>query len=117
MRRFVSIVFIVLCGLGPLSALVPGSDESQLPACCRRHGAHHCAMTTAADQASSHVVSAPSRCPQYHRSFPANRGAFALPASPAAAHTAAAELVIAAAQTAGLHQTRANTNRGPPALL
>ncbi len=29
---------------GAAGGLLPASDESRLPACCRRHGAHHCAM-------------------------------------------------------------------------
>jgi hypothetical protein len=117
MRRFVSIAFILLCWLGPLSALLPGSDESQLPACCRRHGAHHCAM--AADQVSGagHVVSAPARCPQYHRLSPATRGAFAPLRTSAIAVAAESRLVIPAAQSASLDQTGTTTNRGPPALL
>lgn len=44
MRRGFSIYLILFFGFGPLSALAKGSDETGLPACCRRHGAHHCAM-------------------------------------------------------------------------
>jgi hypothetical protein len=44
MRRVFSIFLILFFGLGPLSALVEGSDDASLPACCRRLGAHHCAM-------------------------------------------------------------------------
>ncbi len=118
MRRFVSIVFLLLCSLGPLSALLPGSAESQLPACCRRHGVHHCAMAMA-EQGSGggHVVSAPSRCPQFHRSSPATRGAFAPPATSALVHTAEDELLIAAERAATLHQARTTADRGPPTIL
>lgn len=44
MRRGFSIFLILFFGLGPLSALVDGSEDASLPPCCRRHGAHHCAM-------------------------------------------------------------------------
>jgi hypothetical protein len=44
MRRGFSIFLILLFGLGPLSALVDASEDAGLPPCCRRHGAHHCAM-------------------------------------------------------------------------
>jgi hypothetical protein len=44
MRRGFSIYLILFFGFGPLSALAKGSDDAGLPACCRRHGAHHCAM-------------------------------------------------------------------------
>ncbi len=45
MRRGFSILLALLFGLSPLSAIA-GSDDAGLPACCRRLGAHHCAMTT-----------------------------------------------------------------------
>ena len=44
MRRGFSIFLVLFFGLGPLSALVDGSEDASLPPCCRRHGAHHCAM-------------------------------------------------------------------------
>jgi hypothetical protein len=44
MRRGFSIFLILFFGLGPLSALVDGSADAGLPVCCRRHGAHHCAL-------------------------------------------------------------------------
>jgi hypothetical protein len=71
MRRGFSILLILVFGFGPLSAMVDGSEDAGLPACCRRHGAHHCAMTmqtagkmarTADPQPS---FTAPSTCPNY----------------------------------------------------
>ena len=44
MRRALTIFLILNLWLGPLAAILPASDESRLPPCCRRHGAHHCAM-------------------------------------------------------------------------
>ncbi len=44
MRRGFAIFLILFFALGPLSALAKGSDDAWLPPCCRRHGAHHCAM-------------------------------------------------------------------------
>src|SRR5579859_3432210 len=119
MRRFVSIVFIALCWLGPLSPLVPGSDESQLPACCRRHGAHRCMMAQAGETAATdgHVASAPAHCPQYHRGLPASAGAFALPAEPRVAQPLGSEPAMAAVRTATLQPGRASADRGPPSLL
>jgi hypothetical protein len=35
---------ILFMGLGPLTELLPASDDLSLPPCCRRHGSHHCAM-------------------------------------------------------------------------
>ncbi len=64
MRRVCSILFVLLFGLGPLAVAVDGDDAS-LPACCRRHGAHHCAMSSAVNRADSQTpaLAAPSHCP------------------------------------------------------
>src|ERR1039458_6653463 len=68
MRRCVSI-FLVLCfGLGPLTGMLEASDESRLPACCRRHGAHHCAMAmqmAAMVAGSTPMLTAPPTCPLF----------------------------------------------------
>jgi len=72
MRRGFSIVLMLIFGLAPLSPLVEGSEDANLPPCCRRHGAHHCAMyrqimamraRQALDPRSA--LSAPSTCPLY----------------------------------------------------
>jgi len=70
MRRGFSTLLILVFGLMPLSALVPGSEDASLPACCRRHGAHHCAMNVAAMRAmmardSGPGFTAPVTCPYY----------------------------------------------------
>ncbi len=71
MRRFL-FVFLVLCfGFGPLTATLVADEDARLPACCRRNGAHHCAMS--ADMQSGELraesptpsLSAPAQCPQY----------------------------------------------------
>jgi hypothetical protein len=68
MRRGFSIFLILLFGLGPLSTLIDGSEDANLPACCRRQGAHHCVLTALAAQAQSAntpIVSAPMTCSSY----------------------------------------------------
>jgi hypothetical protein len=70
MRRGFSIFLIMVFGLGPLSAVMPGSEDASLPACCRRHGEHRCAMAARmalqlAQLASAPTVSAPLTCPEY----------------------------------------------------
>jgi hypothetical protein len=72
MRRALSILLVLFFGLGPLTATVRGSDDSSLPACCRRQGTHHCAMADVVIargvQASSGgrpILSAPTHCPLY----------------------------------------------------
>lgn len=72
MRRGFSIFLVLFFGLGPLSALVDGSENASLPSCCRRHGEHHCAMNAQimAMRAlqgpdSRPVFDTPQTCPDY----------------------------------------------------
>ena len=67
MRRTLTIFLILNCWLGPLAAILPARDESRLPPCCRRHGAHHCAMASMMAQAASGkpILTAPATCPSY----------------------------------------------------
>lgn len=123
MRRIFSISLIVLLWLGPLAAVLPGVNEARLPFCCRRHGAHHCAMDGDAQAARSDgagtTFSAPSRCPQ----FPALPAATTARVFVAATGTAMGQELTAdayapgairAAARAALLRTRAD--RGPPAV-
>ena len=49
MRRALAIFLLAMFGLAPISSALPASDpDSNLPACCRRAGQHHCAMTAGA---------------------------------------------------------------------
>jgi hypothetical protein len=68
-RRLLSFALLLLFSLpliSPLLALTAGSDAN-LPACCRRNGAHHCTRTThPADPAAGTNLSAtPQHCPAY----------------------------------------------------
>jgi hypothetical protein len=68
MRRFSSILLILTFWLGPLISLLPASEESRLPICCRRQGAHRCAMNSMAEPGSTRTkpsLSSPSHCPSY----------------------------------------------------
>lgn len=47
MRRIIGICLVLFYWLGPAMTLVPASEESRLPACCRRGGPHHCMMSMA----------------------------------------------------------------------
>jgi hypothetical protein len=73
MQRGFSILLALWFGLMPLAPALQGSDDANLPACCRRHGVHHCAMS---DEAVAHILAAishqpaftaPSHCPLYPR--------------------------------------------------
>lgn len=74
MRRVLSLVFTLFFSLGPLAACFGSGDDARLPACCRRHGTHHCAMADAvqAVPGSAPHLRAPSHCPLYPDGAPAS---------------------------------------------
>jgi hypothetical protein len=127
MRRILAILLVLFFGLGPLSATLEASDDANLPACCRRHGAHHCAMTaiiaaamTAAQRDSAPAFSAPATCPRYP-------GAAAMITSPIPALASAAAALpslgtqaykFATTRTTVLSSpSRTHAGRGPPATI
>src|SRR6266568_8318938 len=71
MRRALSLFLLLFFGLGPLTTALEASDDSRLPACCRRHGTHHCAMSGATiarmveATRGKAFLAAPSHCPLY----------------------------------------------------
>ncbi|MFZ0302721.1 MAG: hypothetical protein WAL75_08550 [Terracidiphilus sp.] len=125
MRRGFSILLMLVLGLGPLSSLIDGSEDVNLPACCRRHGAHHCAMDAqmaamaqGAQSGRTPMVSAPVTCPSYP-------GSVAMLSTPAQALATASrtseaphrfEYVRIASHTAPLSKpAQTHAGRGPPA--
>ena len=124
MRRGFSLFLILLFSLGPLAVTVQGDDESRLPACCRRNGAHNCAMSMAVARMSSQafagktIVTAPSTCPRFPGGvFTVTSSAHALAASPAALPSLNVSLNSAAAARAAarVSQARTRSSRAPPA--
>jgi hypothetical protein len=124
MRRAASLILVLFFGFGPLTGLLQSSDDARLPACCRRQGAHHCAMAMqmAAMEApgKTPILTAPVTCPM----FP---GFMAGPSAPAHA-LAASAAGLPALQTQSLSPAfisanaltgliRARAARGPPASL
>lgn len=72
MRRWLSIFLVLLFGLWPLTGTLEASDDASLPACCRRHGAHHCAMAmqmaammAKAAQGATPMLTVPMSCPLF----------------------------------------------------
>jgi hypothetical protein len=125
MRRGFSILLVLVFALGPFAFTLDLSDDAGLPPCCRRHGAHHCAMrmagsTSAAQSESAPAVSAPLACPHYP-------GATALLTGPDRALTAAASRLpslTALASAPALRIIRAasrpgvaHAGRGPPSAI
>jgi hypothetical protein len=63
MRRVWAVMLVVLFSLSLIGpAISAANPESNLPACCRRDGKHHCAMMTMRSATSSGPVVAGARC-------------------------------------------------------
>jgi hypothetical protein len=124
MRRALSILLILFFGLGPFAAALSASDESSVPACCRRHGAHRCTMSapTAAmllEAASGqHLLTAPASCPYFPGYTVApNTSVLALAAAPAGLPVllSAPHSPAASRADARVSQVCTRVGRGPPA--
>jgi hypothetical protein len=124
MRRAIAISLVLLFGLPPISPLfAQGPDGmSTLAACCRRNGAHQCALTMEQAMAlaqGTYFTAVPDCCPQYpkavspaphqHLSF----NAAALLFAEAVSHSAARPQTEAWARVAS---DGARQKRGPPAV-
>lgn len=124
MRRGFSIFLILLFGLGPLSAMIPGSEDASLPACCRRNGAHHCAITAQMAAMMAKIAdpqpafSAPLTCPIYPGlSLTLLLPAHALMTAQASADIASTHSLAPVFARAAAHSSpsREHSGRAPPA--
>ncbi|WP_263357326.1 hypothetical protein [Acidicapsa ligni] len=130
MRRILTILLMLVLGIGPAMAAVPTGalsagwdaiqNDSRLPACCRRNGAHHCAMTQMNSGDNKQTsLSAPNCCPcMPHAVASTVVSDYALVGS--AAHQSA---LLSEARTAQASETAARISamrtwpkRGPPSL-
>jgi hypothetical protein len=124
MRRILSIFLILQFWPGPLAAVLQANKESRLPSCCRRHGAHNCAMAdelvmrlSLASHGSEPVVAHPARCSSFPESYAVPiTSLYALVASAAALPvlSSQANSPIASCSLPFQSQFRVNTTRGPP---
>ena len=123
MRRGFSTFLILFFGLGPLTALMSADDDLRLPACCRRHGAHHCAMAAemaelmALASSGKPILTAPLTCPIY----PGNQAGTATPTYGLAASQGRAQGLVVERWTPVVDRTaqvlspvRTRAGRGPP---
>ena len=125
MRRGLSLFLILFLTLGPLAAALPAGDDLRLPPCCRRHGAHHCAMAmrmmalmAQAESGGTPVAQAPATCPLY----PGAGAAFSLPAPALAVQASAFQtrrvrsfIPLGSADAPIENPVRIHAGRGPPA--
>jgi hypothetical protein len=126
MRRPLAILMVLFFALGPLQGVLEASDAARLPACCRRNGAHHCAMSenmmAALERAmsSSPAFTASATCP----SFPGFALGFSTPSHALLASDAALPVLleqayspIHASSDARLAPVCPRAGRAPPASL
>lgn len=124
MRRAPAALLLLVLSLPLITPLfASGVDESQLPACCRRNGKHHCAMaaseaTLGGIPAGTVVIAekcpySPFGCPQLMLPHVFLRSSMGLSARPASISRIAGEA------EAGwrISTDRARHKRGPPATL
>jgi len=126
MRRGISISLFLLFWLGPLAAVLQASgQDSRLPACCRRHGAHHCGMITSMDDEAALAAgdpgatfTAPAHCPIFPRALaPRYQSQSALTVHSGGLHFALDRMPLAAIRAeALLRNFRDRSVRGPPSL-
>jgi hypothetical protein len=126
MRRALSILLILFFSLGSLAATLGASEDTRLPACCRRNGAHHCAMNMGEAAMSAEVaggqtiVRAPSTCPAFPGAAAiTTSGRHALAAAPVTLPVLVAQphSPAAARASARISQIRTRSGRAPPASL
>jgi hypothetical protein len=123
MRRFAATwicVVVVAPLLYPFLSLTARDPQANLPACCRRDGKHHCAMTATetGESSQTQLKTQPEACP-----FHANTGTVSQIISlvPRAAAAFYAELISHPSvqeQTLAkfrLSEARSHLKRGPPA--
>jgi len=124
LRHLSAILLLIVFSLSPIAPLLGADDDSNLPACCRRAGKHHCSMTRhsgANDSVEGAAWNNNGRCPSYP--------GFALGTFPIVAGIApaAASAAVLAARRASCRsfelrvlsslRFRANSKRGPPVFV
>lgn len=126
MRRPLAVVFALFFAFGPLQVLFGAGEDLRLPACCRRHGAHHCEMSADALSAlglgdsSTRTVRAPNTCPQYPGFVLRNTNttaALAVPQASLPAQLKQAREQLDRVNTAEILPIRLHSGRAPPASL
>jgi hypothetical protein len=122
MRRAPSVLLVFVFSFSLIAPALPVDADSGLPACCRRDGAHHCAMVEM-DQAADARVSVTAlktKCPWFPKSgLVLPQGGWALAASVRTrVFWAASPAPEAPSQTAARGTAlRVSHLRGPPSLL
>ena len=125
MRRVPAILLVFLFGFSPIASALFVDDQSNLPACCRRDGKHHCDMMDrdmAGAPASGVAVDALRiKCPFFPNGglMVPEGGPALLAASQTAGVSVVSQIADRARTEAGyrISLSRSHHKRGPPTLL
>ena len=122
MRRAFAVMLVLGFSLPLIApALASAPAESQLPACCRRNGKHHCAMSMQMGNIPSSFRVVSEKCPYspFAHTPLLQPQPFSSVNAPAASRPAAGPATIVRAAEAGyrISADRARHTRGPPRLL
>ena len=118
MRRPLAILFTLALLLAPLAELLPGAEDARLPACCRRHGMHHCSMdrmlTGMRKESGTAAVAPPSHCPLYSIPGAAVTAHFLFAAAFSYRHAAQTPVAVATLAQPRIAPAISRTGRAPP---
>ena len=64
MHRVAAILLVAVFSFSLITPALPSDTASNLPECCRRDGAHHCALQMGSDTSNGVNLIAP-KCPQF----------------------------------------------------
>jgi hypothetical protein len=122
-RIIAAALLLVFAGNTALPALF-ADPESNLPACCRRDGKHHCAMMDMAgmdqDDGGSYWKSTPQKCAQFPKTGASLCTGKIGPRRASEIGPIVSSLPTIAAQTEVLYHvshSRSRDKRGPPSLV
>ena len=122
MRRALAILLVTMFSLPLIApALTSTPDDSQLPACCRRGGKHHCALAAEMGGIPSRFHVASEKCPYTpfsHAPFVVPHVLAAPPASADASDVPGVSGLIRAVEAGyRISADRTRHKRGPPQAL
>jgi len=117
MRQALAIVLTCVLGLPLLASAISLSQQSQLPICCRRAGAHHCMDMAGIDMSSKAAPAVRMTCPAFPRTAAqAQTGVWNFDAPPVVSTSIVSQATTVGQVEAGyrISSGRARQKRGPP---
>ena len=119
MRRALASLLLAVLGLLLITPLLLADTRSELPACCRRDGKHHCAtaaMNTASVNGPGFAATAP-KCPLFPKAVPVAQGIqiYLVPSRRSFEHVVRTSGIAVRENTRRCYSTRRNgRERSPP---